>query len=292
MSEQPTVTSTPAAPVTSPEVDSYVKTVATLSEGLRTSGHKIPENYKTAEDYVQALLTAQGEFTKARQELAALKSTAAPVISPKEKVELEPAKPDDGLTIRAPAPKPAPTPTTQLDWDRWEQAIAANGFTVPQEVREEIKTKVPGFTDGNIDRFVYGIQAVEQTQFTNMAQLVGGKENLRTLTEWAGKNLVKSAEEAAQLTAAIRGPTGHLVIKGLAAQYNEFAQEQANREPPAPARGAPVQGTPSQAQITPFNSEQEQTSALMDPKYRFDPNYRELVDAKIMASYMARQNRQ
>lgn len=258
---------------------------------VQDQGSKIPNNFKSADDWFNSLVEARKGFTQARQEIASLKkqynqngvsnpnyvadSSQAPVPEP---VVEDLSGIQENLQISPATPKPTNTPrVNEEDWVRWGREIDSSG-SVSSATRKEIQEKM-GAPDTIIDQLVKSRRALAKQSWEDAASVVGGNDNLKRMFKWAQENL--TAEEVAATNRALQTNAYKNVLLGLKAQY-ESSQPQVKQvqEPQAlPNRVNPTQ-VPQAVQV--FKNLAEQQAALRDPRYRVDANYRNAVEAMII----------
>lgn len=283
------------APTQPNELSAPAKEYETARDALvanlpKSKDFVLPSNYKTVEDYADALLSAQKGFTQARQELAAFKKTqeaaAAKAAAPAPN---ELAKEGDELSIPVSKPPEIPKsgqPVTQEDWDRWSEVIVESGYELHDNIKTEIKARIPGITDAVISQYVNGLKANESLKFGEAAQLVGGRETLTKILSWAAGVMTK--DEAARVSRDLKGPNGNFLLLGLKTQYEQTQAAEAAKAAQKPTR--PPAASPSVAtakggnQLQPFSSTFEQSVALSNPLYGQDPGFRNMVDQRILLS--------
>jgi hypothetical protein len=258
---------------------------------VQDQGSKIPNNFKSADDWFNSLVEARKGYTQARQEIASLKKQYSQngvsnpnyvADSPQTPVP-EPVVEDlsgiqENLQISPAAPKPTNTPrVSEEDWVRWGREIDSSG-SVSSATRKEIQEKM-GAPDTIIDQLIKSRRALAKQSWEDAASVVGGNDNLKRMFKWAQENL--TAEEVAATNRALQTNAYKNVLLGLKAQY-ESSQPQVKQvqEPQAlPNRVNPTQ-VPQAVQV--FKNLAEQQAALRDPRYRVDANYRNAVEAMII----------
>jgi hypothetical protein len=258
---------------------------------VQDQGSKIPNNFKSADDWFNSLVEARKGYTQARQEIASLKKQYSQngvsnpnyvADSPQTPVP-EPVVEDlsgiqENLQISPASPKPTNTPrVNEEDWVRWGREIDSSG-SVSSATRKEIQEKM-GAPDTIIDQLVKSRRALAKQSWEDAASVVGGNDNLKRMFKWAQDNL--TAEEVAATNRALQTNAYKNVLLGLKAQY-ESSQPQVKQvqEPQAlPNRVNPTQ-VPQAVQV--FKNLAEQQAALRDPRYRVDANYRNAVEAMII----------
>lgn len=126
-----------------------------------------------------------------------------------------------------------------------------------------------------VDQFIDGQMAI-MTQTRNQAfQTVGGEESYNEMMQWASQNLSEAEQDAfnAQVDSGDMS-SAMFAIQGLAARYRSETGFEPNL----------VGGEPSDVSVGAFQSLQELTSAMSDPRYEKDPAYRDQVARKLSRS--------
>jgi hypothetical protein len=258
---------------------------------VQDQGSKIPNNFKSADDWFNSLVEARKGYTQARQEIASLKKQYSQngvsnpnyvADSPQTPVP-EPVVEDlsgiqENLQISPAAPKPTNTTrVSEEDWVRWGREIDSSG-SVSSATRKEIQEKM-GAPDTIIDQLVKSRRALAKQSWEDAASVVGGNDNLKRMFKWAQENL--TAEEVAATNRALQTNAYKNVLLGLKAQY-ESSQPQVKQvqEPQALSNRVNPSQVPQTVQV--FKNFAEQQAALRDPRYRVDANYRNAVEAMVV----------
>lgn len=124
--------------------------------------------------------------------------------------------------------------------------------------------------------YVKGIQAQLQQQVSTMYDIVGGQQNYEAITTWANSNM--SLEDRQAFNSVLS--TGDMsqikfAIKALQADYMN-----GNPSGPRVVNGAPTGDIGGEA----FVDQKQIIQAISDPRYSYDPNYRDMVAKKILRS--------
>jgi len=250
---------------------------------------QVPDNFKSVGDWFNALKSAQGEYTKARQEIAQLKqqvSQPPQVVEPKAqeqpKVEPPPSIPEE-LRIPAkkeevPAPQAVKKELTQEEWTKYATEFTVNG-NLSEESRSSIRERlnVPDFV---IDDFMQGQKARLQNAYAEAATKVGGKENLARVFDWASKNL--SPTEQANVNAALATPSWEMTLLGLKAKYDSAQATKVTAQEPPKAGGTKVGVSASTINTLPYTSKAEFYAERNDPRFSKDPKFRQAVETRML----------
>ena len=181
----------PEAPVLSQEAQQYNYEREMFSAGAASNGMELPGNFKDFGDYFDSLKEAQGQYTSARQELAALKAEqAASLINPEEPVEGEAVEGEevelpDSLEIKEPEAE-AEGESEEGDYEVYEVGMTeeeAMSWTseymesgeLGEETMESILKSFPGATEEMVNIYFQGLKSIEQQSVQTAAQAVGGE---------------------------------------------------------------------------------------------------------------------
>ena len=127
---------------------------------------------------------------------------------------------------------------------------------------------------GHFDMIVNGHKAEIAKNDAEIISVVGGKDSYAELQEWALSNLDDSDIDAFNHAVLESGNIGlaKLAVEGLKARYTE-----ANGR--APSKHIEAGGTANDS-TRPYNNRDEYINETMSMKYRQDPEYAALVEAK------------
>jgi hypothetical protein len=129
-----------------------------------------------------------------------------------------------------------------------------------------------------MDRYIQGQAALAREYEGELAEVVGGREALSHVLEWARDNIPKG--EQLSYNRAVDGgdlAESKLLLRGIAAAYTA-------KEGKEPNLVTPVETVPRAGGVAPFASVAQQTAAIQDPRYAKDPAYREEVAQRIAVS--------
>jgi hypothetical protein len=167
-----------------------------------------------------------------------------------------------------------PEPTTNV-WSRVEAESRAG--SISESTIAELRAA--GVPDSVINNYKSGVKAQAAARTTEAANAVGGVDNLKATMDYARNTF--SREQMGALKAQLNGPLWEATLKGLALQAGVTGtQPVAYRNP---STSAPV-ASPQAEKIVPFSSQTEMTVAIRDPRYRFDSDYQQWVQARIRAN--------
>jgi hypothetical protein len=255
---------------------------------VRNQGMAVPENFKDAGAWFESLKNAQKEFTKSRQEVADLKkkyeqapSTANPV-----KQEAAPAKEEIPVVpevLKIPekkveeTPKVEPQVATEDDWKQWTVEFATKNDLSP-ETLDTIKKKT-NLPESIINEYMMGQKAKLEIAYSKAAELIGGKDQLAKMFDWASKNL--SQAEQTSINQNLASPAWDIALYGLQAKYAKATGTSKAAEPKQTAKGqVPVAST--QQGVVAYQTKREFMFERNNPKFNVDPKFREYVEQRML----------
>lgn len=257
---------------------------------VRNQGITVPENFKDAGAWFESLKNAQKEYTKSRQEVADLKkkyeqipSTANPVkqdAAPKAQEEI-PVVPE---VLKIPEKKAeetakveTPVVATEDDWKQWTIEFATKNDLSP-ETLETIKKKT-NLPDSVINEYMMGQKAKLEVAYSKAAELIGGKDELAKMFDWASKNLTQAEQDS--INNNLASPAWDVALYGLQAKYAKATGTSKKAEPKPTARGQiPIAST--QQGITAYQTKREFMAERNNPMFNSDPKFRNYVEQRMM----------
>lgn len=127
-----------------------------------------------------------------------------------------------------------------------------------------------------VQRYIEGVEAVQNRQITDIFNTVGGEDNYKSMVEWAANNLSKEEVDAYDAIVSENDVTSaRLAAKGLWAQY--VAQN--GKAPKLIGGSQSMSGS-----VSPFRSTAEVVAAMADSRYSSDPAYRRDVEKRLEIS--------
>jgi len=255
---------------------------------VRNQGMAVPENFKDAGAWFESLKNAQKEYTKSRQEVADLKkkyeqtpSTANPV-----KQEAAPTKEEIPVVpevLKIPekkveeTPKVEPQVATEDDWKQWTVEFATNNDLSP-ETLDTIKKKT-SLPESVINEYMIGQKAKLEIAYTKAADLIGGKDQLAKMFDWASKNLTQAEQNS--INQNLASPAWDIALYGLQAKYAKATGTSKAAEPKQTAKGqVPVAST--QQSITAYQTKREFMAERNDRRFEVNPKFREYVEQRML----------
>jgi hypothetical protein len=246
---------------------------------------QVPDNFKSVGDWFSALKSAQKEYTKARQEISDLKKqipAATPEAPEQPKEAPAPVIPEElRIPDKLPEQPPSPQQTeilTKDEWNKYSTEVAVNG-TLSNESREAIKTKTK-LPDYVIDDFLAGQKARLQQAYGSAAEVVGGKDQLARVFDWASKNL--SSEDQKSVNAALSSPSWEVALLGLNAKYQSAAAKKPTANEPVKAPSSQKVGaTTATPTLGAYASKAEFYKDRRDPRFAGDPRFRQAVETRM-----------
>lgn len=257
---------------------------------VRNQGMTVPENFKDAGAWFESLKNAQKEYTKSRQEVADLKkkyeqtpSTANPVkqdAAPKAQEEI-PVVPE---VLKIPEKKVEETPkveapvvATEDDWKQWTVEFATKNDLSP-ETLDVIKKKT-NLPESVINDYMQGQKAKLEVAYSKAAELIGGKDELAKMFDWASKNLTQAEQDS--INNNLASPAWDVALYGLQAKYAKATVTSKKAEPKPTARGQiPIAST--QQGIVGYQTKREFSAERNNPMFNSDPKYRNYVEQRML----------
>lgn len=196
----------------------------------------------------------------------------------KAKEEAPPAKADeakpDGVKIERPDPNKAAevSPLTATVTE------VAKAYAETGEVSEDqIKAvEALGMPREMIDTYLAGVKALEAQMVSEVYRAAGGEEAFASAQTWASTGLTD--DELAYYNANIDNPASRIqTVEWLMAKHAAAR----------PGEGALVEGRPSAIAGDVFETQDQVTRAMEDPRYAIDPSYRKTVAEKLLRSRTA-----
>jgi hypothetical protein len=194
-----------------------------------------------------------------------------------EKKQSQPPKQEDPLKVET-DPKPEdkaneselPDNIPKADVAAFQQEFAEKGELSAESYEKLDKL---GFGKDIVDAYIAGQEALGNQITTEVYSTVGGETAYGDLMQWAKTNLSES-EKAAFNAVADSGSVDQLklAVAGLKAKHTAAEGSEPNL----------LSGNTTQTQSGDvFESVQEVTAAMKDPRYKKDPAYRAKVQAKL-----------
>lgn len=222
---------------------------------------------------------------------------AASGVTPDVKLEAKPevksegnAKPPSDTPLEIPEKDETSDDGEVFKLDPYYQEYAETG-TLSDESRAAIKGRLAkaGFdeatADAVIDQHMAGAKADVEQARQRIFSHVGGEEAYSQIIQWAAKNL--DAADIEDFNEAVKNPRlVKMAVLGLQAQFNAAG----NKAQPVVQQAQPKRVQPQSNVSTvfePIRSDQQVADLVSDKKYLTDPGYREVVDARIVASMKA-----
>ena len=255
---------------------------------VRNQGMTVPENFKDAGAWFESLKNAQKEYTKSRQEVADLKkkyeqapSTANPVkqeaMPTKEEIPVVPEVLKIPEKKAEETPKVEPQVATEDDWKQWTVEFATKNDLSPETLNTiKKKTNLP---ESIINEYMMGQKAKLEMAYTKAAELIGGKDQLAKMFDWASKNLTQAEQDS--INQNLASPSWDVALYGLQAKYAKATGTSKSAEPKQTAKGQiPIAST--QQGIVAYQNKREFMAERNNPKFNNDPKFRNYVEQRMM----------
>lgn len=159
-----------------------------------------------------------------------------------------------------------------IDFDAFSQEYYENGG-LSEDSYEALEAS--GIPRALVDQYIAGVEALNAQAENSAYELVGGRDEYQSMTQWAAANLPESKIDA--FNRAVNSGDTNLVqmaVQGLNAQY----RSEVGRDPSL------IKGETSGNSGGVFQSVAQLTAAMKDPRYTNDPAYREEVGRKLARS--------
>lgn len=144
---------------------------------------------------------------------------------------------------------------------------------ISDESREKLLKS--GIAGEFIDNYIKGQKAVLDVELNEISQCIGGRENLSSILEWAGKNLAQ--DEKISINAVRDKNLLKIILKDLKLRMEE-------KEGIMPKY---TKGSNAKVSQNVFRSKAEMYDAISNPRYKRDEAYRADVQRAIAASMRA-----
>lgn len=250
----------------------------------------IPDNFASAKDWFSALKSAQGEYTKARQEISQLKkqleTTKAPEPVAQEQPQDDPVPvipeelriPDKPKVDEAATRETQEIGLTQDEWTAYSTEFAVNGNLSQESIAAiKQKTKLPDYV---INDYLEGQKARLSQAYDKAATTVGGKDQLARVFDWASKNLSETDQKA--VNAALASPSWEVALLGLKAKYDAATPKKVTNNEPPKIGGQKVGSSSATALASgPYTSKAEFYQERNNPLFSTDQKYRALVERRM-----------
>jgi hypothetical protein len=273
-----------SAPIINPEDANLAREKDAFETYVKDQGMQVPENFQNTEAWFNSLKEAQGQFTQARQEIADLKRQYAETGEiPDRPVQQEAAPaptgeaPESKGELRIDKPVEPPAPTMNENWAAWQTELATDG-DFSAETRNQIKAAM-NVDDSVVNTFIAGQKALRKEAYDTAANVVGDQQTLDSVLSWAGESL--SDGERNELNQMLAGPSYKTALLGLKARYDQDMASKPKAQEPSRVNAENVATAQTDSRVAPFRSRQEMNAAMNDPRYRMDPEYRQLTELRI-----------
>lgn len=265
---------TPAAPPPTHEEQVATHNVQMIQNQIDSGRFTLPEQFDTAQSFVDSYKELQGHATRATQELAENKKAVEdlgklPEVTPKPVTDLK-------AELLQPADETLKT-EGGLDWAAIDTELKSSG-----DLSEATRKAM---TDSNIPADM--VQAKVDTHkravadgAKEAAELVGGDAQLKDLLSWGRENLGESDQRV--LGDQLSGAGWKLALLGLRAMKDSTAAKHETKEPnEIVTDGTPPTGA---AATPPFATVKEMRFAMNDKRYGVESEYTNYVMGRTVAS--------
>lgn len=241
----------------------------------------LPPEFNSVEAFVKSSQDTKAAYTKARQELAALRGTPdeEETEEPEDESSIQNGQSEEeikGESLDQAAEKI--TKEAGVDVSEYTKEYYSSGDLTP-ESRDALAEALKGVLGDDarqmIDDYVEAKKVVHQNNSKTYMDEAGGTEQYQAMVQWAAESL--PPEQITAYNKAVESGDRHstlFAIRGLRAQY-----EAANGRAPNLRSGTGPSGN-----VAPFQSAAEMRAAMSDPRYKSDPAYREAVARRLAIS--------
>lgn len=229
----------------------------------------LPEKFKSAEDMAKAYSELEKKMSSPKESADSPKAEQAETTAKNAPEIIEISKEEaDSLRENADTEK-----IKSHDFSKYSEEWAEKGELSEASFNELESMGIP---KEFVQRYVEGIEAVQNRQVSEVYNTVGGEDNYKAMVEWAANNLSKEEVDAYdELVSSNEVTSVRLAAKGLWAQY--VAQN--GKAPKLIGGSQSMSGS-----VSPFRSTAEVVSAMSDSRYATDPAYRRDVEKRLEIS--------
>jgi hypothetical protein len=245
-----------------------------MVDSMANTPNVVPDKFKNADGSLntEALLKSYTELERQR-------SGGAPDPTPAPNVAAEQPAPEAGApdagddeSITDILTKKDPEPS--LDWDSIRSQIRDDGKLAPETLKA---LKEAGIPEDLVNAAVHGAALQAQAQMARAAELVGGKENLTSILQWARETYDEPQRVA--LAEQLSGPMAETVLRGLHQAF-EAAKPGTLVNTAADGTGGLSPTTP---EIQPYRTFGEMKADMNKPEYQYDPDFQNHVAKRCAA---------
>ena len=241
--------------------DSMVQLAEEANSVAREDGNPnwLPEKFKSPEDMAQAYKELEKKMSSSESVTSNDEVTPPPQTPSQE----QQAQYDEAQKALA---------NVGLDYNKYANEYQEKGGLSPESYTE---LQGKGMSTEMVDSWIQGQEAISDKLTETAYNSVGGEKNYQDLVQWAGDSLPQN--EIDSFNRALESPNNSdslFAIKSLNAQY-----KLANGSTPNL-----IQGTTGTSSSGSFTSLAQMSKAMQDPKYQYDPVFREEVANKIATS--------
>jgi len=245
---------------------------------------QIPQKFKDADGTVNidALTTSYLELERQKSGVqpdssaaAAATSDATSGSSAQEALDSS-SKPTSAESLAEALTDPKPPEAGEM-WTAINAEFAATGTISDQSAKLLIAS---GADPAILATFNAGRAAKQKADMQTAAELVGGQENLDATLMWAKENL--SPEEKAAIIPQLNGSQAETILMGLHARRMAAAPAASGQVNTDNVVGGTLPiGNPA-LNLQPFRDWNEQQAVMRDPRYKSDPEFREIAEARLI----------
>jgi len=249
---------------------------------LLSNPAQIPAKFKDANGVVNvdALTASYLELERARSGVPATPVTETPAANAADAADAltqsDTSTPADAESLADALSEPKAPEGADL-WTAVGKEFDETGSLSEGTVKGLLDAGVP---QAMIEAAVAGRKIKQQQDMVKAADLVGGKEELDATLAWAKENLSDAEKQA--IIPQLRGAQAETILMGLHARRVAAAPAASGQVDTSNIAGGTLpQGNPA-ANLVPFRDWNEQQSAMRDPRYQTDPDYRAECEARLI----------
>lgn len=260
---------------------------------VKDQNAEVPSNFKDVDTWFNALKSAQGEYTKSRQEVSNLRNkyeptdssssfiTAPSIVDTKEASPVEYIELNNQMRIptkEVATQVPQQSAATAADWKAWTLQYALHS-TLDKETIKSIQDKT-NLPESIINEYMTGQKAKIDIAYSKASDLIGGKEKMDKVFKWASQTLPQVEQD--NINATLATPSWEIALLGLTAKYDKNNFSRVTEEP---KQSNPLTRVSVQETISPqkgYMSRREFGVDRNNPRYGSDPAFRGYVESRML----------
>ena len=188
---------------------------------------------------------------------------------------------DEELRLNIPEEVPEyeqaqPRLTSEM-WNEWSGELASTG-EMSEQTMDRIQ-QVTNFPKGVIEDYISAHKAKMRESFSTASEVVGSKDRLKSIFEWAENTL--SADDQSEINRGLASPSYEVTLRGLASMYDQRSiTAEKGREP---AMTPNLQNVAASEQgFVGYKTQREFTADRNNPRFKLEPQFRTAVEQRMM----------